>query len=395
MTLWIYKGLTPEGRRLQGYIHEPSEEGAQALLSTQNVLVMSLAPTPGWRRLALRYQHRITLQDLVSLFQHALYLCQSGAALPQWLKILAEQHRQSSLYPALCHLRDRVLQGVSLFHSLTVLKDVLDDVVMSLMHQGEQTGQLEHALKTVVEHLRWQLLWRQTWSQKARYPLILCVVVSVMLMVFSLGVVPHWKQLFEALHIPLGLWTQGVLVMMEHVPWLLGGVVVMAGGVSLYSMISRRSWLSLSGLFVPGMRKFLEHRALYSWCHTMAMGLQSGMALLDCVALSVKVAKEPFRSTVEQLHQALKQGLALSQALSRCDTIPHQVVTLVYAAEHSHNLAQCFHTLTKMYAEALEHRLHKGVQMIEPVVLLVLGTVIATLVLGMLYPLYHHTGQGW
>ena len=386
MTLYRYKGILEEGKKVKGLIDADSEPLAKERLRKARVLITSLRPLAEKQR-----EVHFPSSFLLSFTREVGQLLRAGLPLYESLETLEEKHRENPLHFLFLDLCNALKRGISLSEALKRYPKSFDEVYISMVKAAEQTGSLGKIFDQLSlligkrEKLKKQLM------SAAAYPLFLsvfCVIVTFVLLFF---VIPSMKELFEGreLH-PL---TTTILYLSQflqtHLISLASIFVSLVGlGLVLFRQKSTQRALHKLLLSLPILKTIFLQSALARFCRSCSILLEGGIPLLESLRLSRRVMHNlPLEMVIEAAETKIMEGSLLSAELKASPLIPSLMVRMVALSEETGNMGLSLSNMADIYEEELAKNLEQITTFLQPALLLLLGLIVGVVLLSVLLPL--------
>lgn len=396
MPQFSYTARTVTGEDVTGLISAASKQETLAALAERALFPLQVQPVeaaaPRWRM-----RRRIKAQLVASCLSQLADLLQNGVPLLKSLDILAEQAAQPELAEVLTEVRDLVSEGTSLDQALARHPRIFGDLTVSLVRAGSEGAFLENALKRTADFLELQeeLKWRLVGAMA--YPTILAFAGTLITVVLVVFFVPKFAELFERLEkqgggLPLAtvvlLWLSGFLG--RYGLLLLGALGGAGYGLRRAIQTPRgRLFMDRWRLRIPVAGPIFLNAAVSRFCRVLGTLLHNGVALLRALEISSQSAGNKVLSqAIQASAENISAGDTLARPLAACGLIPRSIMAMISVAEEANSLD----TVLLNVADALDRKnarqLDVMVRLIEPLLLLVMGTVILFVLVALLLPVF-------
>ncbi|NGX39798.1 MAG: Type II secretion system protein F [Chlamydiae bacterium] len=385
MPIFRYRALTETGKKISGVIDADSFELAKEKLRIDKVLVTKLST------LSEKKEVTLSSQRLLAFTREIGQLLEAGLPLYESLLTIEEKYRRSRSHSLFLDLCDRLKSGYQLSEALKKYPKSFDEIYISMVRTGEQTGSLTWVFQQLHELIkRRQKLGKQLISAMA-YPAFLgafCFFIVIALLLF---VIPSMRELFEGreLH-PL---TEVVLRLSRFletglIPSLLTAGVLITGVIYFFKREGGRLLLSRALQKVPLVKTILMQAALIRFCRSTSILLFGGVPLHTALSISQKVVKNPLlEEAVKEAEREIVEGKPLSELLHRSRHIPPLVTRMLFIAEETGKMPEILQSLSDIYDDELDSSLTHITTFIQPVLLLIVGGIVGLVVLSILLPL--------
>jgi len=389
---------TPTGSVRTLEVEEETPEAARRSLEAQGVLVFEVAER-GRGRFAFALPglrgRRVGARTLLIFNQELLALVKAGLPILTALDLLGERSQQARLRAALSDAREAVKGGSALSDAMARHADVFPPLLSASVHAGEQSGNLVVALGRYIEYQKRMMAIRQRVRGALTYPVIL-VVASGAVMVFLLTfVVPAFSQIYGDMEGELPVATRMLVAftgrMRETLP--LVGAVAAALGVAGWR------WRGTAGgrratdrwLFqLPWVGDILRGYLFSRFSHTLAMMLGGGIPMIPSLQATLGiVGNAHLAGMLQPAIPRVAAGSSLADALGHSGVVPPLVQELVAVGERSGSLGEMLGHVADLYDSEVDMRLTTLTALIEPVIMIGMGLVVATVVIIMYLPIFH------
>ncbi len=386
MPLFQYQGMDAQGKRKKGLIEAQNDKEAKDKLRDMGIMVIKVATKA-------RVSSRQSLKG-ESLLTFTLQLSQLvGAGVPLYESLLAieGQCRNEPYHRIVLSLCEQIKAGAALSQAMATYPESFNKLYCSMIAAGEAIG----ALDVVLDKL-WHLLSRQ---MKLRgeaitamvYPGILASF-SFLIIIMLLGfVVPSIEGIFAERK--LNGFTQFVLNVSHffrdywwlYIPAFFGIV-----GFVVYQIRSPagKLWIERNALKVPLIRTLVMQTSVARFCRTMGTLQQGGLPFIE----SLRISREVMRNVVieEEIKRAearIIEGSTIGIELGRTKWFPPMVAQMLAVGEESGTTITMFNKIADMYEQEVEKTLARVMALAQPVILIVMGAVIGTVLMAILLPL--------
>jgi general secretion pathway protein F len=393
MPVFQYKAATADGETVNGTLSGSSRdqviERIQALgqvpirvdESTQATVVQ------GSRRLRSR---RITDQDIANITRELGTLLRAGLPLERALVIMATLSEGERLQQMLENVREQIKGGATLADAMQAQEGVFNRFYINLLRAGESGGALGVVLERLAEHLEQSREIRETLTSALIYPAILIFVALMSIFILLGYVVPQFSELFEGsgqvLPLPTRI-TIAVGAALQHYGWL--GLLLIAGAVWLvrYQLSQPRSRYQWHArlLKFPLVGTIITRIEVARFARTLGTLLHNGVPLLKALAI-VKdtVDNQVIATGLERVAGSLKEGQSLASPLAEMAHFPLFAVHMIRVGEETGRLEDILLQVAKIYDRETRVSIKRALALLEPVLILVLGVIIAAVIISIL-----------
>ena len=399
MTAFRYRALNSQGKLVKGVLEGDSERQIRSRLRTQSLRPVEVAlanrqfvPRTRWRLPLLR--PRIGAGDLALLTRQLATLVQSNLPLDEALQAAAEQSRSSRIKGMLLQVRWRVAEGHTLAYAMGEFPQVFSEMYRAMVNAGEHAGFLGPVLTQLADYTEQRQYTGQKLKMAMIYPFILVGVAIAVVVALMIYVVPELVGIFAHSRRELPWLTRALIAtsgfFRVYGAWLLVGLVAVVFALRwlLRSERRRQRWHRML-LNTPGLSRLLVALDTARFASTLSILMASGVPLLESLriagqVLSNLVLREDSRAVAAQV----QEGSSLHRALRRSGRFPPMMVHMVASGETSGELETMLQRSATNQERELEMTLGAMMSLFEPLMVVVMGALVLTIVLAVLLPIF-------
>lgn len=351
-------------------------------------------------RMASKPHPGAKLDDKLSFFHQLSTLVSSGTPLLQALRIAAEQNQSVKMRKILEEIVARVSAGSSLYTAAASYPQVFEHHWVEVIRTGEVTGKMATVLQELNKQIREARETRRKVVGSLMYPIILIVVAIVCVTVMLWMVVPTFAKMFKDMGAELPGITQFVVDMSEQVvkygPY--GLVLAIGVGVAFKMYMqteSGRLYVGGFAMLLPMVGELMVQMAMYKFASSIALLLRSGVPMLETMNTLVGVFQTSpyYRKALTHAQSKVASGRPLAASLEETGLFPSMMTNMVRIGEESGQLATVMEQIAPYYKEKMETLVLKVTKMLEPLIIMGMGTTIAGLMLAIYMPMFEMAGK--
>ncbi|MND25607.1 putative type II secretion system protein F [compost metagenome] len=380
---FIYQAVDRNGKRLRGEVNLPTRQDALRQLERQGLTPLSLEQ----KQRKVGRHRQLKAEELNMAIHELATMLAAGVSLAEAVEAQERATHHPKLVAALQVIGNGLRRGQSFPVVLEAAGLPLPRYVYQLVAAGELTGNLAAALRDCAQQMEYERRTRDEIQGALIYPSIL--VLSGLLAVATLFVfvVPRFANLLdEVAELPwlawavlsLGVWSNG------NAGLLLFLVLILGTGFALALRNPRLRELTLDQLVrLPVLGDWLLQAEIAQWAKVLGTLLGNRVALVEALRLSadgVRIGRQ--RRMLERVAQDVRAGTALSTALEERQAISAIGGNLVRVGEKSGQLAEMLQSLAALYEESGRSRMKKALVLIEPLAILLIGSVFGLIITG-------------
>ncbi len=373
-----------------------SEAEVRRHLAEKGLLVLSLRrrALPGLDLLQRSQPRtRYSANDFFLFNQQFVTLIRAGLPILKALELLAQRSARPGLRTVLNDIRIRVQGGASLSDAFRD-QALFSEVYTTSLLAGERSGNLAGVLEQFIAYQRVTGTVRRRLLTALVYPSLLIVVAAGVLSYVTLYVIPRFADLYNEMNVNLPPLTVAVVTVALNLrAWLLLLLLLVAGGVAGVVMM-RRSDAGARSLDQLQMKLpligniFLRFR-LAQFCRTLATLLTGGIPVVPALEVAAGAMESPvLRHAVSTSARRVSEGEPLHAALHQTGVVPDLVTEMIEVGEGTGALPQMLNSVAEFYEEELNTKLTALLALVEPLLLVIMGGVILTILVALYLPIF-------
>ncbi len=356
---------------------EPAESKLKALLN------MNLGGSGG-----------VTGKDRMFFTEQLGLLLETGSNLHNALEALKDQAPNGALKGVIESLLKDISEGRSFSYALGQHREVFTDNYVNLIAASESGGFMHEVLEQLLQMEEKREELRSTLMSAFSYPIFL-LAFSVGVVIFVLTVVfPKFGPLFVSIADQLPATTKILMAMSDGIRqywlYLLGGTGIAAAvGLRWTRSESGRQTIDSLKLRVPLIKDIFIQLYLIQAMRVLSLSLSNGVPMIEALRAARDVVENTvFKRFIDGIHDLVEEGRRLALGFEQADFIPPTVKQMIATAEESGNLAKVMLRLADYYERELGKKLTTFAKLVEPLMLLVMGTVVGLLVSSLILPIF-------
>ncbi|MEN8218541.1 MAG: type II secretion system inner membrane protein GspF [Pseudomonadota bacterium] len=390
MGAFEYAALDKTGRTRKGVLEGDTPRQVRQQLREQGLTPLFIDEVI--RPTAQRQHRRVSVSatDLALLTRQLATLVRSGLALEEALRAISEQSEKPRLKTLLLAVRSRVLEGHSLADGLSDFPSVFPSVYRATVAAGEQSGHLDLVLERLAEYTENRQYIRQKTLLALFYPALLTGVAILVVVGLLAYVVPQVVQVFNHINQELP-WLTRALIAFSHFlrdwgGWLL--LLLIAAGAGLGYLLPLATFHRLL-LHTPLVSRLERGANVARFTRTLSILTESGVPISEALRITAQVISNLLiRQAVEEATQKVREGSSLHAALGQSGLFPPMTLHLIASGETSGNLEKMLERAAVMQERELETLIGVLLGLFEPLLILLMGGIVLTIVLAILMPIF-------
>lgn len=402
MAAFEYLALDARGREKKGVLEADTARLARQLLRKQSLTPLEVSETSGRDKnkgvnkgiQTQTFRGGIKTNDLALLTRQIATLSAAGTPLEESLSAVSRQTEKQRIKSLLLSVRAKVLEGHSFASALSDYPKVFPEIYQATVSAGEQSGHLDAVLERLADYTEERQAANATIKKALIYPSML-VFASILIVSFLLAyVVPQVVQVFDGLDQELPTLTQLMLASSAFVrQWGLLVAGLIFGSIILFRRAMRgeafKTRVHVVLLKLPLFKRLIRGFNTAQFARTLSILAASGVPVLEALDIGAQViTNRPMRKAVQAAAAQVREGSTLSSALERSGYFPPMLVHLIASGESSGQLDSMLEKAATHQERELNSLMAIFLGLFEPVVILIMGGVVLTIVLGILLPIF-------
>lgn len=385
--LWRWRALSPQGERQAGALWAPDKQTAWTVLLGKELVPLEL------RRCA--QQSRWQAQHRYDVIHQLATLLQAGLTLSAGLSLLAQQHPARQWQALLQSVADDLSAGCAFSDALKKWPHVFPPLYISMIKTGELTGKLDECCRQLAHQQKTQQQLSTKVKKALRYPvIILSLAVAVVLAMVTL-VLPEFAAIYKTFNTPLPALTRAVMglanaLQEQGVVLLLSLLAIISG---LLFLRRKRRWQYATQrllLTSPVIGPLVRGQKLSQIFTVLSITQQAGIAFIQGLESTEETLECPFwREKLQTIRHRILQGMPIWSALNDAAIFTPLCIQLVRTGEASGALDTMLSNLAQHHNEQTFQQADNLASLLEPLLLIVTGLIIGTLVVAMYLPIFH------
>lgn len=337
---------------------------------------------------------KIARKEIVDWTSQLAIMLRAGVDVSSALQSLHRQSRKPVMKYVLAQIQRSVVEGQSLSAAINQFRQLFGESYVASIAAGEASGKLPDVLHELAHLERGQLKLRSTVRTILAYPLLLVSASSVVIVCLLLFVLPQFASIFEQYDMPLPFISRvliGFSRQLRSSVWLWLPIVMIAGGGLVAFRLSEKGkrlfdLAMLRNPFFGGVTQLLLVGRI---CRLMGIMIDSGVPMLDSLRLSRSAVKNSaYRDLIAVMEQAVLNGQGLSGTLISCNYIPPAAAEMLTTAEKTGTMGLVTNLIGKHFEEEGEAKLRESVAVLEPLLTILMGAVVAIIVMAVMLPMF-------
>ena len=387
--LYIWEGKDKTGKVVRGEIRATGEAVVQAMLRRQGIQVVKV------RKQKMARGGRISEKDIALFTRQLATMMKSGVPLLQAFDIAMKGSGNAALARLLNEIRTDVETGSNLSQAFSKHPAHFDRLFCNLVAAGEQAGILDGLLDRIATYKEKILAIKSKIKSALFYPTAVVVVAGLVISVMMLFVIPEFKSVFKSFGADLPAPTLLVIAISDAFVayWYLIFGAIIAAIVSIAWSYKRSTAMQIAVdrlvLRIPVVGAIIRKATVARWTRTLSTMFAAGVPLVEALdSVGGASGNHVYLVATRQIQGEVSTGTSLTVAMQNADVFPTMVVQMVSIGEESGQLDSMLSKVADFFEQEVDDAVAGLSQLLEPLIMVFLGTVIGGLVVAMYLPIF-------
>ncbi|MBJ6894556.1 type II secretion system F family protein [Vibrio cholerae] len=389
-----WKGINSNGKKVSGQMLAISEIEVRDKLKDQHIQIKKLKK--GSVSLLARLTHRVKSKDITILTRQLATMLTTGVPIVQALKLVGDNHRKAEMKSILAQITKSVEAGTPLSKAMRTASAHFDTLYVDLVETGEMSGNLPEVFERLATY--------REKSEQLRAKVIKALIYPSMVVLVALGVsylmltmvIPEFESMFKGFGAELPWFTQQVLKLSHWVQayslWAFIAIAAAIFGLKTLRKNSLQIRLKTSrlGLKFPIIGNVLAKASIAKFSRTLATSFAAGIPILASLKTTAKTSGNVhFETAINEVYRDTAAGIPMYIAMRNTDAFPEMVLQMVMIGEESGQLDDMLNKVATIYEFEVDNTVDNLGKILEPLIIVFLGTVVGGLVVAMYLPIFN------
>jgi type IV pilus assembly protein PilC len=387
---------SPNGEIVEGIYAAENEARLRHEMEEKGLYILSLQPKNAIAGVAIRLPQRrgVNTREFLVFNQELATLLKAGMPLVQSLDLLKSRVTSPTFRTVLNDVHEKVRSGTALSDAFALHGDLFPRVYTASLLAGERSGNLDAVLRRYVEYTKIIATVKRKTVSALVYPAILISLALVLVAIIVLKVVPAFADFYSSFGADLPVATRFILRLSELVRGqfylivlgLIALVVAVAGWIRQPGQAARFDHLLLN---LPVLGQIARKFATSQMARTLATLLGGGLPLVNALDIAAKsIGNQYMAKQLQVVSARVREGESFAAALEARAEFPEVAVKMAEVGESTGALQDMLNTVADFYDEEISTSMERFVTLVEPVLLVIMGIVVAGLLLALYMPLF-------
>jgi type IV pilus assembly protein PilC len=388
-SVFQWEGRDKNGRVVKGEMRAGGESVVAASLRRRGVMVSKI------KKQSFSRGRKITQKDLALFTRQLSTMLKAGVPLMQSFDIVGRGHANPSMARLMNDIRMDIETGTSLNQAFRKYPLYFDALFCNLVAAGEQAGILETLLDRLAMYQEKTIALKGKIKKALFYPVSIILVAILVTAIIMIFVIPSFKNVFSSFGADLPAPTLIVIAMSDFFVkyWyivfglLFGGIYFLVQAWKRSSKV--QALVDRSLLKLPVLGEMLQKASIARWSRTLATTFAAGVPLVEALdSVGPAAGNYVFKEATKSVQTEVNVGTSLAQAMQNTGVFPNMAVQMTQIGEESGSLDSMLSKVADYYEREVDETVDALASLMEPLIMVVLGTVIGGIVIAMYMPIF-------
>ncbi len=394
MAVYQWSGKTPKGFIESGEITASTKEDVIAILGKKRIVPTLITEKTKKGRIS-RLGGKIKDKDIVVFTRQFSTMINAGLPLVQALEILSSQVENKNFGKTIAQIKTDVESGLTYADALKKHPKVFSELYVNMVAAGEAGGVLDTILNRLAAYIEKAMKLKKKVKGAMVYPAVVTAVAILVIVIIMLFVVPTFSKMFSQLGGTLPLPTRMVIGLSNFIAGI-GGLITLIVGIAAIVFIvqfrktekGKRITDSIL-LKLPIFGALLKKVAVAKFTRTLGTLISSGVPILDCLDITAKTSgNKVVEYSILNVRKEVMGGKTLADPIKKAKVFPPMVTHMVAVGESTGALDAMLSKIADFYDDEVDAAVSNLTAMMEPVLMIFLGTTVGFIVVAMYLPIF-------
>lgn len=395
MKKYKYRAMKADGKKIEDEFEAESRDEVVSMITSSGYYPLKIEEVKTSTTIAeFNFTRKITAKDLTIFCRQMNTMLDAGISITNCLSMLSTQVTNKRLRGIIAEIEDDVKRGEMLSHSMAKYPDAFPKLLVSMVESGEASGNLDEMMLRMAIHFEKENKINSKIKSAMIYPIVLAVIASVAVAVIMIFVMPTFQEMFEESNTELPAITSFLIslsiFMRRNVVYI---ALVIIGIVVFINRFKKTTkgyeFFSKIKLKMPIIGNLTQKTVTSRFTRTMSTLLSSGISMMEAIPivksiLNNKVAED----AMDGIKDKVMKGDGLSGPIRDSKVFPDMLASMVRVGEEAGSLDDMLTKTADYYDDEVDVAISNATSMIEPIMIIIMGVVIGTMVIGIMLPMF-------
>jgi len=391
---YVYTAIRKDGKKVKGTVSATNESRARILLKEQGLVPTKIAKQTALNKdIDINIGAAVSLRDLSVFCRQFHSILKAGVTIVEALEMLSSQTENKTFAKVIAETRSSVQKGSSLAEAMKDHPKIYPGILINMVEAGEVSGSLEVALERMAIQFEKSARTKSLVKKAMIYPIMILCVAFAVVIAMSILVVPKFAEIFASMGTEMPGITMAVMNFSDFIlhKWylLLLIIAVVAFAITTFARSDAGKHF-FGGLVIklPIFGKLVVKSTSASFARTISTLVSAGVPLSDSIEITSRsIGNVLFQEALMEAKKQVEQGSNLSEPLEACGLFPPMIPQMIRIGEETGNVDGMLVKAADYFEEEVEVATGSLTTMMEPLIIVVLGVIVAFLVLALYMPM--------
>jgi type IV pilus assembly protein PilC len=393
-----YNARTQEGELQTGFVDAANRQAALNILIGHDLFILSMegAEKTSWLQKTFGFLNRVKINDVMIFTRQFATLMESKVPLDNSLRSLRQQTKNPILKEAIADISSDIDAGLSLSQALERQSAIFSEFYVNMIRSAEITGRLEEVMVFLADYLEKEAGWRSRVRNALIYPSTVVALFVVVAIIMLVVVFPQIGPIFEESNVELPILTQVFLstgYFLLDWWWILTIVAVMLIflAIDYFQKEEGRAVLNEITVKIPVLGGIFKKIYVARFAESISVLIKGGIPLTQALEISSHtIGNAIYRDILHEIAEGVRGGASFSNLLSENEYyFPPLVSQMVAIGENTGRLEEILGRVSAFFTREVNDVLNNLVELIQPILIAVIGALIGLLFASILIPIYN------
>tara|TARA_R110001592_G_scaffold363077_1_gene680039 strand:+ start:5216 stop:6442 length:1227 start_codon:yes stop_codon:yes gene_type:complete len=399
MAKFKYQGRDSKGTSVDGILEVGSANAAATELAKKGITPIKIVEhadkSASMSSMNIQiFKSKVSLDELIIFCRQMNALTRAGIPIIRAMKGLADSTTSELLKSTLYDVARRLESGINLASSMQAHSNLFSELFISMIHVGENTGQLETAFKRLSENLEMERDTIKRIKSATRYPTMVISAIFIALFIVNLFVIPKFASVFAKFGADLPLPTQILVATsnfcLDYWGFIIGGIIGAIYGFKQWVKTDKGAYTwDKKKLTLPIVGILFEQISMSRFTRNFAMMLSAGMPITHALAIAAEATGNKYiGSKIIGMKVGIERGDTLLRTARATGIFTPLVLQMIAVGEETGSVDELLNEVADFYDEEADYSLKRLSEAIEPILIVAMGGIVLVLALGVFLPIW-------
>lgn len=386
-----YIAKSKDGQVSKGSLEASSKDKAMSMVSSMGMYVLSVEEEKGT---GFKLPGRVNKKQIAILLRQMSTMINASIPIPVVLSVLRDDEKNDAIKGMLSNIHRDVTDGTPLSSALAAYPKYFSPFILNMVEMGEVNGKLDVAFDRIASVTEKEIKVAGKAKSALIYPIILLVLAVGMTIFLSVKVVPTFAQLFIDFGGELPGITKIMLAVSDFIQnyWyvlIIVTVLLVASVKTLWSKRESRRYMERAIRKIPVLKAITVSKIMGKYARVVSSMLDSGVSVIKTLTVTKgSLQQVDYEDAFSNVISEVKTGIPIYQALSNTNLFTPLTVSMTKIGEESGKIGELLNNTAEFYEEETERKIAAAMSLLEPLMTIILGILIAFIVASIILPMF-------